>query len=125
MHPPSAVGATRLDVDLADEIGEHWVPDTTFGRWTVSVLVEPGLRDTQDPAGDLHGSIFRGDHFDRRVPTFGLVSSFSRSTARRAMASSVSSSRIRLFAVASSPLSALLRPGVSPRSTRSCRAGLV
>ena len=33
--------------------------------------------------------VFRGDHFDRRVATFGLVSSLSKSTALRAIASSV------------------------------------
>ena len=41
------------------------------------------------------------------------------SVARRLIASSVSSSAIRFFALASSALSAVLRPGCRPRSIRS------
>lgn len=124
VHAPIAVGTAGLEVDLADEISEHHVPNAALGRWPLSVFVEPGLGYTQDPAGDLYGTPFRGDHFDRRVPTFGAVSSFNNSTARWATASSVSSSRIRLFAFASSPFSALLSPDASPRSIRSCRRQL-
>ncbi len=85
--------------------------DGTLGRSTVALLVEPRLRDAEDPAGDLHRSVLRRDHLDRHVPAFGLDSSLSRSTARCAMASSVSSSAIRYFASASSDFSAVLRPG--------------
>ncbi|MCY1658573.1 hypothetical protein OVA21_15435 [Dietzia sp. SL131] len=82
VHAPIAVGTAGLEVDLADEISKHHVPNAALGRWPLSVFVEPGLGYTQDPAGDLYGTPFRGDHFDRRVPTFGAVSSFNNSTAR-------------------------------------------
>lgn len=55
MHPPGGVGNAALDVDLADEVAEHRVPDTAFGRRTVPVLIESGLGDTKDPARDLAG----------------------------------------------------------------------
>lgn len=66
VHAPIAVGTAGLEVDLADEISEHHVPNAALGRWPLSVFVEPGLGYTQDPAGDLYGTPFRGDHFDRR-----------------------------------------------------------
>lgn len=68
-------------MDLGDQVAQHRVPDRTLGRGTFAVLVEPRLRDPQDRAGNLDRAVLRGDHLDRRVPAFGLVSSFSRSTA--------------------------------------------
>lgn len=40
-----------------------------------------GFRDAQDSAGDLERQILSGNHFDRRVPPSGLVSSLNSSTA--------------------------------------------
>jgi len=120
VHSQDAVGAVGLQVDLGDQVGQHRVAHRPFRWCSASLLVEPRLRDAKHPAGNLNWSPFRGDHFDRREPTFGLVSSLSRSTARCAIASSFSSSENRFLAAASSPFSRVLKPGTSPRSMRSC-----
>jgi hypothetical protein len=82
VDPAGAVDAVGLGVDLGDEVGQQGVTDCSFGRRPRALLVEPGLRDPEDLARDSHGTVLRGDHFDRRVPPFGLASSFNRSTAR-------------------------------------------
>lgn len=124
MDPASAVDPVALGVDLSDQVGQHRVPDGALGRRPTALLVEAGLGDSEDSAGDLHRPVLSGDHFDRRVPPFGLASSFRRSTARWAIASSVSSSAILFFAAASSAFSAVVRPGSRPQSMRSCRRQL-
>ncbi len=43
MDAVNAVGATRLGVDLGDQVGQHRVPDRTLGRRPLSILVEAGL----------------------------------------------------------------------------------
>lgn len=60
VDPQDAVGAVGLGVDLSDQAGQHGVPDGTFAAGALAQLVGPGLRDTDDAAGDLDRQTVRG-----------------------------------------------------------------
>ena len=90
-------------------------------RWSLAApLIEPRLGELEHPVGCLNLPPFGGDHFDHREPTFGLICSLSRSTARCAIASSFSSSAILYLAATRSLVSFVLGPGTSPRYVWFC-----
>jgi predicted nuclease of restriction endonuclease-like (RecB) superfamily len=115
------VDAVRGGVDLTDLIGQDHVPDRAGRWWAGPPGVAPRLRGVQDPGGDLDGVSFFGHHRDGLEPPFGGTTLPSSSLARRWIASSASSSAIRLRAAVSSAFSTLVSPGTSPRSIRSWR----
>ncbi len=98
MNPPHAVRATRRGMDVSDDVGQPSMPDGSLRSWAVAPGVVARGRDTQDAARDLDRKSLGGDYLDRRVRPFGSLFSFSSSVARRWIASSVSSSRIRRLA---------------------------
>jgi hypothetical protein len=106
-----AVDAVRVQMDLGDQVGQHRVPDRSLSGDSLEVLVVPGLRYAQDPAGDLSWVVLGGYHLDGRVTPCGRVSSLSNSIARRLTSSSASSAAMRFLAEASSAFSTVVRPG--------------
>ena len=121
MDSAYSVGASRLGMHTTDDLRQPSVTEFPRRRHTVQPPVVAGDGNAQNAASDLDRVPFRGDHLDRRVRPFGLVSSFRSSVARRWIASSVSSSRIRRFAAASSACSAVVTPASRPASIRAWR----
>ena len=120
MDPAGAVGAPRRGVHGADLLGQPGMADRALRRRAGSPLVVARLGHRQQPAGQLHGQSFCGHRGYGRVPPFGSCGSRSSSRALFRIATSFSSSRMRLLAAASSACSARFRPGSWPVSISSC-----
>jgi hypothetical protein len=106
-------------MDLADHIGQPGMPDRALRGRGDQMRVVARFGHRQRPAGDLDGEPFSGHHCDGREPPFGSVGSLSSSTARRAIASSVSSYWMRSLAAVNAAFSFEVVPGSRPRSMRS------
>ena len=114
MYAARPIGAAAVEVDAPDELGQRGVADGPCRGRTMALGIEAGLGHREDPAGEHDRVSLRGHHLDRREPPFGSLRSASSSEARRWMASSASSSRMRCLAAASSVRSADVRPGDFP-----------
>lgn len=86
----------------ADLIGQPGVADRPLRRWPAPPLVEARLRYLEHADGHLDRKALGGHHRDRREPPLGSTrsprpssASFSNSTARRAICSSISNSAMR------------------------------
>ena len=115
-----AVGATGGVMDLADDLQQHPMAHRPRRRRAPPPGVVARHRDAQDPAANLHRVAVSYDGGGDFESPFGSVWALSNSFARFVTASSVSSSRIRRRAATNSTDSAVVTPGFSPRSTRSC-----
>ncbi len=116
MDSPHTVCAARLGMRPNDELRQPRVTASPRRRRTIQPLIVPRYRDAQNSASDIDRKSFGGDYFDRRIRPFGSDFSFNSSVARRWIASSVSSSRIRRFAAASSACSGVVTPASRPAS---------
>jgi hypothetical protein len=97
VHPTSSVRAPRGGVDLTDLIGQPGVTDSPRRGWPILPGVVARLRHAQHATGGLHRQVVCGHQLDGRVPPFGSACSLSSSVARRWIATSASSSRIRFL----------------------------
>ena len=105
----------------SDVLRQPCVTENSCRRRTIQPFIVPRCGDAQNSASGLDRKPFGGDYFDRRERPFGSDFSFNSSVARRWIASSVSSSRMRRFAAASSACSDVVTPASSPASTRASR----
>jgi hypothetical protein len=121
MHPTRAVSAAALGVNVFDQRGKPFATHLRRSEWAIAVNVIARTRDAEYSTTLLHAEPGPDEDVDDRVNPFGRAASEPRSwLARRRISTSSSSSRIRLLALRSSLDSSVVRPGISPRSIRSC-----
>jgi hypothetical protein len=121
-NPASPIGATRRCVDLSDQARQPMPPQLARSRHPAHPVKVPSRRRSEDSTTQLGAVSLSGQVLDPRELPFGRIFSIvvKNSDAFLTTASSVSSSRIRPLARASSTLSMLDKPALSPRSTWSC-----
>jgi hypothetical protein len=122
VNAPRAVGLPRRDKDFVDQTGKPEAPHLRRRKWPVFVSVIAGAADPEESAALLGPVAGLDEVVDYQVNPFGPGRSSPRSFAAIFnISTSVSSYRIRFFALASSAVSGGLTPGRSPRSIWSWR----
>ena len=117
MHPARTVGLPGRDMDFADQTSEPEAPHLRGRYRSVFVSVIAGAAHSEEPATQFGPVAGLDEVVDTSVNPFGPGRSSPRSFAAIfKISTSVSSCRIRFFALDSSAVSGVDIPGHSPRS---------